>query len=95
MTLPDKLAKRRDELARIYFRDAPAEREEMMCFKDGFRTCFEELAPLIEALKFYADVNTYKDSVDEPAPIVNDMTIGPNDFGYKAREALAKIGIEE
>lgn len=49
---------------------------------------------LIEVVKFYGNPQTYKDTIEFSAPITDDMTTGPEDFGHKARELLKELGVK-
>ena len=59
--------------------------------KDGEWCKYEDVKPLIEVLKFYADkesYKTYRDDKYDPTIIYRDILI---DAGQKAREALKQI----
>lgn len=73
MEMPKKLRVRANELY--------SEANDDFSWLEGFNSCYKELEPLIEALKYYSD------------DVCNSRTgavIGPNE----AKEALKKIGIE-
>ena len=99
-----KLTARRDELAKKHERDyqyhgISKPHLTAHIFQEGFNAAYEELLPVIEALSFYAEEwsNPECDKLIKEGgffPYSIDETIQAKDAGSKARQALAKIGVE-
>ena len=100
-----KLKARRDELVDEYYQALQKAEGNFSAeaksdgYEEGFNAACEGLLPVIEALSFYAEEwsNPECDKLIKEGgffPYSIDETIQAKDAGSKARQALAKIGVE-
>jgi len=94
MKLPKELEQRRDELDRKYLNDPANYYPLIKGHYDGFNACWEELAPVVEALKEMEPI-LYKlrDNFDSEKNSMRQATRVLELTGI-VRQALAKLGLK-